>query len=216
MVLAAKIFLVNAETNLNEIARKLMDYRVEETSEENTPLITEIIDLDLAGNRLRGVYVKDNIIYINRRGEKIPITITSESPIIFTKFKDRILLTVMAKKNSANYIANEISKILFISIGAITEAKISPETLRRYHEENPRETKIIFFDNVDIPNINKLSLYGEDLKTSSLYTEYLSHGDIWYIVATSRRYGYIVGITRNCVLTSFSKISEYDLSLIHI
>jgi hypothetical protein len=211
MVLAAKVFRVNEEIDLKSIARKLQNYHVEEEAEEGKKLVTEIIDLDLTGESLTGTYLKDSIIYINRRGEKTPAIITLEAPFKFSKYKDKLLLTIIGKKSWANHVANELSKIIFIAIGGIVEAKINPETLRRYHEENPESTKVIFFDNIDIPNISKLSLYGEDLKNTSLYTQYLSHGTIWYIVATSKKSGYVMGITRNCVITAFSKISQYDL-----
>ncbi|HDO20184.1 MAG: hypothetical protein NDF53_01705 [archaeon GB-1867-097] len=209
MVLSAKIYEVREKQPIRSLARKLFNYRVEE-EEEGRRLITEITDLEVAGRRLRGVYSKDMIIFINRRGEKTPTLITRESPFTFTEYDDRLLLTIIGKKNWANYVANELSKILFITIGNIVEVKIKAETLRRYHEENPEGTKVIFFDNVDIPNVDKLSLYGPDLMNTTLYNQYLSHGNIWYIVATSRKFGYIIGITRNCVITAFSKISEYD------
>ena len=103
-----------------------------------------------------------------------------------------------------------MSKILFINIGSIIEAKISSETLRSFHEANPEDTKVIFFDNIDIPNIEKLSLYGSQLLNTNLYNEYLSHGNIWYIVFKSKRFGIIVGITRDCVITCFSKIEPKE------
>lgn len=211
MVLAAKIFKVNEEINLRSMAQKLSNYHIEEEVGEETKLVTEITDIDLVGETLTGTYIEDNMIYVNRRGERIPTIITMEAPFKINKHEEKLLLTIIGKKNWANHVANELSKIVFITLGAIVEAKISPETLRKYHEENPEATKVIFFDNVDIPNINKLSLYGEDLKNTLLYMQYLSHGTIWYIVATSRKYGYMIGLTRNCVVTSFSKISEYEL-----
>ncbi|MEM4706326.1 MAG: hypothetical protein QXW27_02160, partial [Candidatus Methanomethylicaceae archaeon] len=45
---------------------------------------------------------------------------------------------------------------------------------------------------------------------TNLYNEYLSRGMIWYIVFKSRKFGIIVGITRNCVVTSFSKIEPKE------
>lgn len=212
MVIAGKLFKLREAVPLRVIATKLLDYRAEESVEEDSQkftLFTEIINLDLARNRLRGLYSKDILIKISRRGEKIPVIKTLEAPFTFTLRGNEILLTIIGKKNWANYVANELSKIIFIAIGGIVEAKINPETLRLYHEANPESTKVIFFDNVDIPNIDKLSLYGPDLRNTMLYSEYLSHGNIWYIVATSRRHGYIVGITRNCVVTVFSRIEEY-------
>jgi len=213
LVVAGKIFKLREAIPLRTITAKLLDYKVEETVEEppqEFTLLTEIVNLDLVGDRIRGLYTKDILIKISRRGEEVPIVKTLEAPFTFTVRGNNILLTIIGKKNWANYVANELSKIIFISVGGIVEARISPETLRQYHEENPEGTKVIFFDNVDIPNIDKLSLYGPDLKNTMLYSEYLSHGSIWYIVATSKKHGYVVGITRNCVITVFSKIDEYS------
>jgi len=38
-----------------------------------------------------------------------------------------------------------------------------------------------------------------------LYNDYLTHGKIWYAVVKSQKYGYVVGVTRNCVVTVFSR-----------
>jgi hypothetical protein len=112
MVLAAKVFRVNEEIDLKSIARKLQNHHVEEEAEEGKKLVTEITDLDLTGESLTGTYLKDSIIYINRRGEKTPAIITLEAPFKFSKYKDKLLLTIIGKKSWANHVANELSKII--------------------------------------------------------------------------------------------------------
>lgn len=94
--------------------------------------------------------------------------------------------------------------MLYGKTGQIVEARIAPETLRNFHIKNPEDTKITFFDNVDIPNVDKLSLYGPDLIGTTLFEEYCKHGDIWYVVARSREYGYVVGVTRDASVTIFN------------
>jgi hypothetical protein len=118
---------------------------------------------------------------------------------------------VYDKKNRANNIANEMSKAVFMSLGQVVEARIDPETLRKFHEANFGDTKVIFYSDVDLPNINKLSLYGAELGNTGLYSDYLTHGKLWYIVFTSKAYGYVFGLTRNCILTAFSRmeLSEF-------
>ena len=69
---------------------------------------------------------------------------------------------------------------------------------------------MVFFEDVDIPNVNKLSLYGSTLSTTSLYNEYLSHGKIWYIVVRSKKHDIVVGLTRDGVVTVFSRIDIPD------
>jgi hypothetical protein len=127
-------------------------------------------------------------------------------------FNDRLFLTVYDKKNRANSIANEMSKAVFMSLGQVVEARIDPETLRKFHEANFSDTKIIFYDQVDLPNISKLSLYGAELGNTALYSDYLTHGKLWYIVIKSSKTGYVLGVTRNCVVTGFSRMELLEFS----
>jgi hypothetical protein len=76
--------------------------------------------------------------------------------------------------------------------------------LKEFHFKSREETKIMFFDNVDVPNVDKLSLYGTDLVNTSLFEDYGKHGDLWYVVARSGEYGYVVGITPDASMTIFN------------
>jgi phosphotransferase system glucose/maltose/N-acetylglucosamine-specific IIC component len=211
LVLAGKVFRLKEETDLTSISAKLKGFRSEEEysyGEQTLPLVREIGKLDLSSDSLSGVFSQDVAFTVaHRDGERIVVK-TIEAPFLFAKVGDRIYLVVLEKKRVANNIANQLSKILFMGAGSIVEAKIAPATLRKYHEANPEDTKVIFFDGVDIPNISKLSLYGSGLADTALYSEYSSHGAIWYMVFKSRRYGIVAGVTRSAVVTSFSQIKE--------
>jgi len=209
MVVAGKVFRLSEPLSLDEIASRLDGYRVEESYEEGDykfTLVTEIAGLlpKPKENILRGVYSHDYIIHVFHRGKVAPLPRTVEALFSFSKVEDVTFLTVVEKKRLANFIANKLSEILFDRLGGIVEARIPPETLREFHLKNPEDTKITFFDNVDIPNVNKLSLYGPDLVNTSLFEDYCKHGDLWYIVARSREYGYVVGITRDASVTIFN------------
>lgn len=213
MVLAGKVFKVREKVDLDAVAAKLEGYREEEpyTEEDREfKLVTEVQDIVLRKNILQGVYAQDKIIHLRHHGEVVPTPKTIEAPFTFTLDRDRVLLTVLEKKWNANSIANQLSEIIFVTAGHIVEARIPSETLRRYHEENPEGTKVIFFDEVDIPNIKKLSLYGPSLADTGLYSDYLKHGNIWYAVITSKHYGHIVGITRNGIVTIFNRLDPPD------
>jgi hypothetical protein len=134
----------------------------------------------------------------------MPLPRTIEALFSFTLHNENMFLTIVEKKRTANFIANKLSEILFEKIGGIVEARIPPETLRNFHLKNPEDTKITFFDNVDIPNVDKLSLYGPDLVNTSLFEDYCKRGDLWYIVARSKEYDYVVGITRDASVTIFN------------
>jgi len=207
MVVAGKIFKVSEALSMDELAGKLADYRTEEPYEEGDykfNLVTEVVGLLSHGNVLKGVYSHDYIMHVFHRGKVSPLPRTVEAMFSFAKVDDGLFLTVVEKKRLANYVANKLSELLFNRVGVIVEARISPETLRDFHYRNREDTKITFFDNVDIPNVDKLSLYGPDLMNTSLFEEYLKHGDLWYVVARSKKAGYVVGVTRDASVTVFN------------
>jgi len=209
MVLAGKVFKIKEDVDLVTISGKLKGYRQEEEfshADEKVTLITEIGDLVLGSDYLEGTFFQDIPFTVKHRGGERLVIKTIEAPFLFQINGERMLLVILEKKRTANNIANQLSKILFISTGSVVEAKILPETLRKFHEANPEDTKVIFFDGVDIPNVDKLSLYGSQLADTALYNEYLTHGTIWYIVFKSRKYGIVAGVTRNSVVTAFSEV----------
>jgi hypothetical protein len=210
MVLAGKVFVIREEAGLDDIAAKLRDFKVEE-EKGDIKLVREVRDIKIKGEDLHAIFSQDQVREIYHRGKKISTPCTLETPIVFSKFKKKIFLIVVEKKPLANSIANQLSKILFIVPGVIVEAKIPPDAFRRFHEEHFEDTKIIFFDDVDIPNVDKLSLYGSALADTGLYHDYLKHGKVWYIVIKPKEYNSIIGITRNSVITFFSKAEVSDL-----
>lgn len=216
MVLAGKVFAVREKYEFDVLAEKLKSFRVEQETSvggQDFKLITEVRDLKVSRNTLEGVFSYDSVIVVNHRGKGVPVPKTQESPFSFDVYRERLLLTVYDKKNRANSIANEMSKTLFLSLGQVVEARIEPETLKKFHDENFDDTKIVFYDDLDLPNVSKLSLYGAELGNTSLYSDYLSHGKLWYIVFKSRKFGYVIGLTRNCVVTAFSKIEPAEFTL---
>jgi hypothetical protein len=220
MVLAGKIFRVeeDVDADLHTIAAKLKGFKSEEKlkgNDKDVSLITEIKDLRLTGDSLHGTFIQDQLLDVYHHGERVHIPTTSEAPFFFVeqekqKQKGRIVLTIMEKKARANNIANQLSKILFITTGKIVEVRIEPARFVRFHEDNFEDTKVIFFDDVNLPNIKKLSLYGSALGDTSLYVDHLKHGKIWYVVLRSKRHGTVVGVTRNGVVTIFSKAKKED------
>ena len=207
MVVAGKVFRLSQPMPIAGIASKLDGYHVEEPYEEgdyNFALINEVVGLLPKANMLSGVYSSDYVIHVFHRGKSAPLPRTVEAAFSFAEVEDSTFLTVLEKKRVANFIANKLSEILFEKIGSIVEARIPPETLREFHHKNPEDTKITFFDNVDIPNVNKLSLYGPDLINTSLFEDYTKHGDLWYVVARSKETGYVVGVTRDASVTIFN------------
>lgn len=216
MVLPAKIFEIREEADLGLMVWKLKDFREEEgydTEEGNTvELITEILDLETKGEVVSGIFSKDFVRKRFYRRKLVETPTTEEAPFWIIPFQDRNFVVVLApsvargvKKLLTNYVANKLSSILFIEPKGIVEAEIPHRVLKELHESNPQATKLIWFDQVDLPGVEKLCLSGSDVADTELYHEYLEHGKIWYVVFEERKREIVVGITRDCVVTLFSK-----------
>ena len=216
MVLPAKVFEIKEKADLGLIAGKLRDFREEEpyqTKDGGTiKLVTEILDLKLKEDSVSGVFSKDFVGRRYYRRKLVEDFVTEEASFWIKRFKGRVFMIVLApsgaggvKKLLTGHIANKLSKVLFIKPNAIVEMRISHEILRALHESNPQGTKLIWFDDVDIPGVEKLCLAGSSLADTKLYHDYLEHGKIWYVVFEVQKRGIVVGITRNCGVVLFSK-----------
>jgi hypothetical protein len=207
MVVAGKLFKLSQPLSITDITRKLSGYRVEEDFEEGDfkfKLVTEVVGLETKRGMVSGTYSNDSILHVFHRGTSAPLPQTVDAMFSFSQAGETTFLTVVEKKRVANFVANKLSEVLFEKLGVIVEARISPEILKAFHDKNPEETKITFFDNVDIPNVDKLSLYGSDLNNTSLFEDYMKHGNLWYVVGRSKDTGYVVGITRDASVTIFN------------
>jgi hypothetical protein len=222
LVLPAKIFEIQEETNLGLVVQKLKDFHEEENYEksdgETVTLITEILNLTLTDNLVSGVFSADFMQTRYYRRQQVESPVTEEAPFWITRFQNRNFLIVVApsvargvKKLLTNHVANKLSKILFITARTIVETKILNETLKELHESNPQATRLIWFDQIDIPGVEKLCLAGSDLADTQLYQDYLKHGQIWYVVFEAQKRGLTMGITRNSVVTLFSKSTKEEL-----
>lgn len=221
MVLPAKTFEIKGDVDLGSVLEKLEDFREAESYEadsgETLNLVTEILDLQLEEDSLKGVFSKDFVIRRYFRRKTVETAVTEEAPFWIKPFRNRAFLIVVApsvargvKKLLTNHVANKISDVLYSRIGFIVEVRIPNEVLKDLHESNPKATKLLWFDNVDIPSVEKLCLAGESLADTSLYHEYVEHGMIWYVVFKAQKRGIVVGVTRNCVVTLFSKSTVED------
>ena len=234
MVLLAKIFEIKEEADFGLLARKLRDFREEESYQtekgETINLVTAILDFNLKEDSVSGIFSRDFVHRSYYRRKLVEDVVTEEAPFWIKRFKVRTFLIVLApsgatgaKKLLSGHVANKFSEVLFISRGTIVEVKISSETLKELHESNPRATNLIWFDEVDLPGVEKLCLAGSGLADTKLYHDYIEHGKIWYVVFEAQKRGIVVGISRKCVVTLFSKsttdeflnyISEDFLTLI--
>jgi len=221
LVLPAKVFEIKGDANLREIAERLRGFREVEQAETGgggaLNLVTEILDLKEGEGTVTGVFSRDFLRERVYRREAVEAPTTEEAPFWVRPFEGRTFLIVMApsvargvKKLLTSHVASKIAEALYGKQGFIVESRIRHETLKELHESNPQATKLIWFDDVDLPGVDKLCLAGSGLADTGLYREYLKHGAIWYVVFESKKRGVTVGITRGCVVTLFSRSSVDD------
>ncbi len=211
MPTAGKVFVSTERIPLHDVSVALGGFREMGEYQEGgveLELITEVANVSIDDDLLTGLYSYDYVVHNYHRGELIPSPATKEVLFSFTEVDDRMFLTVVEKKAIANRVANRLSEIVFGEMGVIVEVRILPETLKTFHIANPEGTKVIFFENMDIPNINKLSLYGPDIVGTSLFDEYAARGDPWYILTKSKKHGHTVGLVRDGSVTLFNNVDQ--------
>jgi hypothetical protein len=211
MPTAGKVFVSTEYQPLADISAGLEGFREEESFEEEDvelELVTEVANLSIAEDVLTGLYSYDYVVHNYHRGKVLPSPATKEVLFAFTELDERTYLAVVDKKAIANRIANRLSEMAFGEMGVIVEARILPETLKEFHLANPESTRVIFFENMDIPNINKLSLYGPDIVGTSLFKEYTARGDPWYVLTKSKKHGHTVGLVRDGSVTLFNTVDQ--------
>jgi hypothetical protein len=212
---------MTGDVDVESIPQRLKTIHDEESYEtadgKTLTLVTEILDVTHESNRAAGFFSRDYVLNRSFRRQVVETTTTEEAPFWITSYKDRTFLIVSApsvargvKKLLTNAVANTLAEALYDQVGQIVEVKIPHETLKVLHESNPKATSLIWFDQVDLPGVSKLCLAGSGLADTHLYNEYLQHGTLWYVVFKAQKRGIVVGITRSCVVTLFSKSSTTD------
>ena len=212
MVLASKIFYLKEHIGINTIAAKLKDYRlteIQQIDDKEYEIGKSVTSLEATDNGLKGVFEESFIVDFKYRDEefKIPLSITTYFE--FYRKNGNLFLILLAKKERANRIATLFSTVLTAEKNQILEIEIPSETLQKLVETRREQTKVIFFDNVKLPGVEKLSLYGSNILDTNLYQEYIKIGKIWYIVLEMEE-NIVVGLTRNGIVTFFSKILEEE------
>jgi hypothetical protein len=212
MVLPVKVFEIRSIES-NPLDRLVGWREVVQVEGEDLQLLTEIIEVEEKEDVINGVFAKDFYREHTYRRKIVSNPQTEEAPFWIVKHGQRHFLIVMApsvargvKKLLSNHVAIALGSILTADI---RESNITSETLEKLHESNPQATNLIWFDNVDLPGVDKLCLSGQGLADTGMYREYIDHGMIWYVVFTSQGRDYTIGITRNVVITNFTK-STFD------
>ncbi len=214
MVLTVKIFVVDPALPLKEIEPRLRGYRQmrkEKILGREIEVGSRITELGMEGSALVGTFEENLIVSTTYEGEVFRVPLTVRTRFELDAPGEVTLLVVAARKARANRIAGQLSSLLSTEKRRVIaqEAWIPSDTLREFFEARMDTVRVVFFDNVRLPNVDKLSLYGSQLARTDLYREYVRLGRVWYVMFEPED-GMVVGLTRNCVVTFFSKLSMED------
>lgn len=205
MPTAGKIFRYRENLSLEEIHKKLEGHRTSISSEESgIALIADITGLRLSEDELEGLYRFDSlVIQYHRSGMQI-YPKTTDAAFVFKEKESGVFIVIIAKKVVANNVANELSRILHGETGAITEVMIDPKAVEHFYESG-EGTKVLFLDELPIPNMKKLAMYGANVLQTNLFGEYKDEGEPWYVVVKTKT-GYTAGLVRDASVTVFNMV----------
>ena len=126
---------------------------------------------------------------------------------MFFEQDERKYVLIIAPKVTANNVANKLSLILHDEVGAVTVPKLNPVKLREFCEAG-MAIKVLLFDEMDIPNMEKATLYGTNITQVNLYGKFVDSGQYRYSVTKLSEDGYTVGIVRDGSICIFNTVDQ--------
>jgi len=212
--LTLKSFVAAEPLSVEEVAAKLRGYGIYEAVEvggREVQVGFGVPELRLERGELVGRFEESFVATLRYRGEELQVPVTVQTEFRFQEVGGRLFLTVAARKARANRVASRLSAAVAAGRrrGVFLEALIPEGAFRGLYESRPQSVRVVVFTDVRLPDVGKLTLYGSQLASSGLYSEYLRLGRVWYVVFETER-GHVVGLTRNCIVTFFSRVDPEE------
>jgi hypothetical protein len=210
MPVSAKIFLYVEDLELPELHKRLKGWReveLYEVPDERFDLLTNIEELHYDEEELVGVYKYDRVAHHSWRGVDRWTPFTVEAPFLFTEQEGRRFVIILAPKDVANRAANMLSMILHEEQGTIVEPTIRSDSFNEFRG-GTEATKIMLFDDIEIPNMDKTTLYGDNVAQTDFYGNLVGIGRPRYMVGKTKKRGWTVGIVRDAAIVVFNTVDE--------
>lgn len=207
---SGKVFIVPDEKSLDEIELAVENFKEVERDEDLAlDLIKDIAHLRRVELELDGVYSYDYLVSRYYRGNFLVSPATQECPFTFLKDGEKMWLIVYCSKGIADKVANKLSEIIYGAVGEIKLAKIRSREIDDYLKEN-YETRVIFIEDMDIPSINKSTIYGKEFIQTSLFNQLRNSGSPRYVITKSKARGYTVGIVNDGAIVIFNQVDQRE------
>ncbi len=180
----------------------------EELDGRNVTVGFRVAELERGEDSVWGVAEESWITTTEFRGEELRIPVSSTISFTFIYEKQREFLLVYASKRLADRLAVRFSELLFDAPDRILEVYLPPEKMREVYSKG--EVRSMIIDNLRLPGIRKVTLFGEDLKNARTVKTYLTRGKGRELYVVYRDEEGVFGISRTGQIVAFSRIALED------
>jgi len=206
---SGKLYLIQGSEDLEEIYDKLDGFSVTEKYEDGGftfDLITDIQKVSAGENHVSGIYCYDYVTRNYHRSKIMHTPITQECPFRFGTHGNSLWLLVMVSKDIANRVAIGLGGICNLDV---REGSIYSREMNHFIKLNDK-TKVVFFDEMDIPGVDKSSLYGNELVQTELFSSFAKRGTPKWVVTEAELKGYTVGVGGDVGVTIYNNVETKD------
>jgi hypothetical protein len=208
-------YRVEQEIELEEIKKSLEKYEPEtkqrvRLGEREFDVSTRVLDVGTATNQVFGSMEKVEIKKETFRDYSYQVPILHSGGFVFIR-RSPLNLVIHAGGKTADILALELENIVFPNErDMIVRKRLNKEDIVRiYDSVEGGVVKVSTFKDLDLPLLSKSSIYGPNVKGTTDYTRYDSHGNLSYIMFVSRKYSSIlISINEICQITFYQSVND--------
>jgi hypothetical protein len=183
--------------------------RTEVIDRETFRLKTSFENLKSEGDQASGDVVHDIVITIPYRDTFQHVRTTMEGSFVFDlESKMRPHLFIFGKEQDT--ISGVLDTALFGGDRGIAFTSIAPPKILQFTKSHAAKILWASFKGLNIPNLNKSSLWGPDLATTQDYDRYCAHGQNHYVMIELKGQHWVVAIGSDGKAIMYSKVSQAD------
>ncbi len=208
---ACKIFDVLEPLSVREIYDSLHGYTQLWEEELNGRSVTvgfRVADVEMGEDTVWGTAEESWIRSVSFRDEEIRVPVSVSIGFTFIKDRRREFLIVYAGRRLADRLSVRFSELLFDRRDMIVDVYIPPEKMREIYMD-AQEIRSIILEDVRLPGVKKVTLFGDDLRNSRTLKSYLRKGRETYVVYRDEEG--VFGLSRMGQLVAFSRIDDETL-----
>ena len=183
--------------------------RTEVIDHETFRLKTSFESVKSDGDQASGNVVHDIVITIPYRDTVQHVRTTTEGIFVFDmESKMRPHLFIFGGEQDT--ISGVLDTAIFGGDRGIAFTSISPAKILQFTKAHAAKILWASFKGLNIPNLNKSSLWGPDLATTQDYERYCAHGQNHYVMIELKGQHWVVAIGSDGKAIMYSKVDQAD------